>query len=148
MSVQAAVFSGFQPKLRRTATQQSIEVSFLDADSWIGDVLQTLAEMERLPSNWDSYGSVPPVAAALNAARGFLVRTPFMRVPAPTVTPVPGGGVGFHWRIEGRSLEVEFLPDGGAEFVKCDGDNQDSIVEGLLKGGETQRNLLNWVAGF
>jgi len=148
MSAQSAVFSGFRPTISRSVPRQSIEVSFLDAGSWVSEVLQTLAELEDLPPNWDSYGSVPPQPASLHAARQFLARFPSSSIPAPTVTAVPGGAVGFHWRAEERHLEIEFLPSGEAEFLRSAGNGPDSIEEGTLDAPESQRGLWNWLLGF
>ncbi len=148
MSAQAAVFSGFRPKIKRSMPQQSIQVSFLDAGSWVGEVLQMLAELEALPANWDSYGSAPPQPAALHRARQFLARAPVARVPAPTVTAVPGGGVGFHWRVEERDLEIEFLPNADAEFLKSGRAGKTPGEEGSLIGPDDERELLNWLVGF
>jgi hypothetical protein len=148
MSAQAAVFSGFQPKVRRGETQQSIEVSFLDADSWVSEVFQELTELENLPSNWDSYGSAPPKPDALRAARQFLTHVPFTEIPIPSVTAVPGGGVGFHWKVADRGLEIEFLPDGKAEFLKSTGTNAALMEEGCLDVKQAQRNLWKWLGGI
>lgn len=145
MSSQAAVFSEFQPKIRRSASRQSVEISFLDADSWVADVLQTLTQFEKLPPNWDSYGSPPPRSPSLDAARRFLMCAPLAGVSAPTVTPVGGGGIGFHWRVEDRHLEIEFSPSGEAEFLKCIGSDEASIEEGSLQPPESQRDLWNWL---
>lgn len=148
MSAQAAVFSDFRPRVKKSASQQSVEVSLLDASSWVSEVFQTLTQLEGLPVDWDSYGSEPPQAIALRTARQFLTRVPSSVVPAPTVTAVPGGGLGLHWRAGERTLEIEFLRDGQAEFLKCIGANQTSAEEGSLDPRHGQRELWKWLVGF
>jgi len=147
MNAYAAVFSGFQPTVKKSTTQQSTEVSFLDADSWVTDVFQRLTELESLRTNWDSYGSEPPQPSALRTARQFLTQIPSTGIPAPTVTAVPGGGVGLHWRLGDRGLEVEFLPDGQTEFLKSFGTDDSSVEEGSLNPREIQRPLWKWLVG-
>lgn len=148
MSAQAAVFSGFRPKVKKSTTQQSIEMSFLDAGSWVSEVFHTLTELENLPVNWDSYGSEPPRAPALRAARQFLTRVPSLGVPVPNVTAVPGGGVGLHWRVGERYLEIEFLPSGKAEFLKSIGSDESSAEEGSLDVQSSQADFWRWLVGI
>lgn len=148
MSAAAAVFSGIRPKQERRATQQSIEVTFLDAGSWVSEVFRALTEMEALPPNWDSYGSPPPHPSALRTARQFLAGVPAVGIPAPKVTAVPGGGVGLHWRVAERDLEIEFLPDGKAEFLKSVGGDESSSEEGPLDARRNQKELWKWLGGF
>lgn len=147
MSSQAAIFSGFQPKIKKSTSRQSIEMCFWDADSWLTEVLQKLRELEQLPANWDSYGSVAPQIAALQAARQLLAAVPSAQLPAPSVSAVAGGGVGFHWTVGGKDLEVEFLPDGNVEFLRTTDDDESSIVEGQLDTPEDQKRIWSWLSG-
>jgi hypothetical protein len=147
MSSQAAIFSGFRPKITKSASRQSTEICFWDADSWLTDVLQNLRDLERLTTNWDSYGSAPPQLQALQAARQFLASVPTTRLPAPSVSAIAGGGVGFHWKVGGKDLEIEFLPDGNKEFLRTTNDDESSIVEGPLDTPEDQKRIWNWLSG-
>lgn len=148
MSAQAAVFSGFQPKVQRSASQQSTQVIFLDVGSWVSEVFQALTGLEGLPPNWDSYGSPPPQASALHTARQFLAGVSAAGIPAPNVTAVPGGGIGLHWRVADRDLEIEFLPDGKAEFLKSVGADESSLEQGPLDARRDQSELWKWLGGF
>jgi hypothetical protein len=148
MSAHAAVFSAFRPKEEKGTTEQSVEVAFLDVGSWVSDVFSALTELESLTANWDSYGSPPPQAPALRTARRFLARVPVVGIPAPRVSPVAGGGIGFHWRVVDRDLEIEFFPNGGAEFLKSVGDDETSSQEGPLDTLQDNRELWKWLAGF
>lgn len=147
MSSRAAVFSSFRPSTRRSTPRQSVEVYLWDASSRLTEVLQRLRELERLPANWDSYQSQAPQMKALQAARQFIAFAPWARLPAPSVSPVPGGGLGFHWKVRERDLEIEFSPDGSAEYVRTTGDEESSIVQGVLGSPEAQEAIWEWLLG-
>ena len=147
MSAQAAVFSTFKPRIRRGVPRQSIEVTFLDASSWIAESLQALVRLELLTEGWDSYGGLPPKGAALNAARTFLGAVPVHKLPPPCISAVADGGVGFHWRIADRDLEIEFSPEGTGRFLKSAGRREDSLEGGELALQEQYWALWNWLLG-
>ncbi len=147
MSAQAIVYAAIDSKPTRSTPQQSIEISFLDSGSWIAEALQSLSRLEGLPANWDSYDGEPPQPAALQAARMFLASITSLRVPAPSITAVPDGGVGFHWKVDHRDLEIECLRDGGIEFVKTTVNGEVSTQEGTLRPTDDWASLCNWLLG-
>jgi hypothetical protein len=63
------------------------------------------------------------------------------------MTAVPDGGVGFHWKIDHRDLEIEFLPDGTVEFLKTTANGNRSIEEGAITSCEDWKALWNWLVG-
>lgn len=79
----------------------------------------TLDELARLPHDWDSYGAVPPTAAAISSAHGLLAGVAEQcadatdeRILPWATAPLADGGVQFEWRGPGGAIEVEIAPDG------------------------------------
>ena len=125
MSTATIFATPFQPKskIRRPAQWSEIKL-LLDASPWILGCVTKISEFSRLPANWDGYGSNPMSKDAIRAALRFLSEAPLQIISEPSVSPVAGGGLGFHWRVENRDLELEFLADGTVEYLKT------SLVEG------------------
>jgi hypothetical protein len=137
----------FRPKSRRHLLSQWSEIRPLeDFSPWVLQCLRKISTFETLPDDWDSYGSRPSQPAAIRAAIKFLLEVPVGRVPEGSVSPVPGGGVGFHWRVADRDLEIEFLADGTAEFLKSSRTNPEKTEEGALSDFSDTR-LWRWLAG-
>jgi hypothetical protein len=148
MSATAAFTTAFRPKLKRQRVRQWSQIKLLDDVSpWVPDCVLRISEFARLPQDWDSHGSDPVTSSALKAALTFLSQSPLELVPEPSVSPVSGGGLGFHWRCDGRDLEIEFLPDGRAEYLKTlkAGEHVES-VEGTITTFH-EKSLWNWLAG-
>src|SRR5258708_21753069 len=119
MSTTAVFATAFRPKLKTARPQQWSEIKLLeDASPWVLSCVGKISELSKLPQNWDGYGSNPISKDALKMALRFLAESPIDLMPEPSVSPVPGGGLGFHWRVESRDLELEFLPDGTVEYLK------------------------------
>jgi|SRR5450755_1011450 len=128
---------------RRPAPQWS-EIRLLEEFSpWVLTCLRKIASFSELGEGWDSYGSARVQAPAVMAATRFISEIPLDRVPEASVSPVPGGGIGFHWRVADRDLEIEFLPNGTAEYLKSGGEKSE---EGTLSNF-ADRNLWRWLAG-
>lgn len=148
MSAAATFTTPFEPKLKRQRVRQWSRIKLLeDANPWVPDCVLRISDFARLPNNWDSHGSDPVTSSALKAALTFLSESPLELVPEPSVSPVSGGGLGFHWRCDGRDLEIEFLPDGRVEYLKTPkAGEQVNSEEGSITSfhGKT---LWNWLAG-
>lgn len=102
---------------------------------WETQSVKSVLQMQKLPSDWDSYGSPPPARKAVDASLVLLwqiTKLGLEDLPVPHVVPVPGGGIQFEWQVGSRELELEVLPDGSAEFLKVE--DGDPIVEGPLEG--------------
>lgn len=117
-----------------------------DIAGWLPEAREAISRIERLPDGWDSYGSngVQPLAVK-NAIR-FLFEAPSRLVPAPHIAATPGGGIGFHWLISGRDLEIEFTPTGTIEFLKSYPGTDREPEEGVMQ--DVGGSVLRWVAGF
>ena len=136
---------GFRPKYqRRRPAPQWSEIKLLEEISpWVLICLRKIASFSDLEQGWDSYGSSRVQPAAVMAATKFISEIPVERVPEPNVSPVPGGGIGFHWSIAGRDLEIECLPNGIVEYLKTCGEQSE---EGTLSDFGDQ-SLWRWLSG-
>jgi hypothetical protein len=147
MHSRAAFDLDFRPRTRRRRTSQWSEIKFLeDFNPWVLQCLRKIATFATLSDDWDSHGSRRVQAAAIRAAIKFMSEVPVGRVPEPSVSPVSGGGIGFHWRVADRDLEIEFLTDGTAEFLKRDRSHPEKSEEGTFSDFSDTR-LWRWLAG-
>lgn len=117
-------------------------------EPWQIEALRGLLRAAALPANWDSYGSPPPTASAIEASLRIIGGVAALSdLPAPDVVPVGGGGIQFEWRSGERELEVKVLPEGlDIEFIKVEGD--EVIAEGSLRvfNLAPMHALLAWLA--
>jgi hypothetical protein len=112
--------------------------------------LKALAELARLPDNWDGYGSPPLQPRALSTAIRLLSAIDADELPTPELCPVTGGGIGITWQLPPRRLEIEVLPDGSLEYLAVaaePGAGVETIREGHLTSDRrrTVRRLLYWL---
>ncbi|HET6841535.1 MAG TPA: hypothetical protein VFK06_07590 [Candidatus Angelobacter sp.] len=148
MSASVVFATPFKPKLKQQRPSQWSEIKLLeDASPWVTGCVFKISEFARLPQDWDSHGSKAVTVDAFKMALIFLSQSPLELVPEPSVSPVPGGGLGFHWQTEGRDLEIEILPDGQVEYLKTVSVKGDvKSEEGLLETFSDKR-LWYWLAG-
>lgn len=88
------------------------------AVSSLHSALDRLHELAALPTDWDSYGAVPPSSLAIAGARHMLsdlleslARSDF-HVEPWAMGARADGGVMVEWRGPGGALEVHVEPDG------------------------------------
>jgi len=149
MSAQAAVFVGFTPKMKKIKPNRATlwgQLTPLDEGSWILQSLKQILELQDLADNWDSYGSKKISALAIRASTKLLSEVPFEMLPAPNISPVAGGGVGLHWRIEGRDLELEITSEGKIEYLKTEYlGNGAASEEGVIASSKDESALWKWL---
>jgi hypothetical protein len=148
MSATATFATAFKPKLKRQRARQWSEIKLLeDVNPWVADCVLRISEFARLPQDWDSHGSNPVTVDALRIALTFLSESPLELVPEPSISPVSGGGLGFHWQADGRDLEIEILPDGRVEYLRTirAGEEIKSEEGTMTKFGD--KKLWYWLAG-
>lgn len=107
-----------------TSTQLG-DVITLHPDSspqWQKDALIALFHVALLPTNWDSYGSIPPLPKVVKNAERLLMAIKFEDLPVPHIVPVSGGGIQLEWSISSRELELEIMPDGSVEYLEVEAD--------------------------
>ncbi len=127
--------------------EEWMRVKSLESPVWLKEVYDSLNEIATLSPNWDSYGSNPVSNDAIRAAKTLLSNVNVDQLPKPHVSPVPGGGVGLHWRLRNRDLEIEFRPDGGAEYLGTDLANAERNDEGEIPTFKVAQRVLRWLIG-
>ena len=138
-----------KPAIREeVASSQLVMVLPFGAVTGFEECLRTIEELSRLPFNWDSYGSPPVQSAAVHGAlQVLLAARANEQSPAPRVVPVSGGGLQLEWRIGGRELDVEILPDGSMETLTV---NEGEIREDQLPTAALPvvvPMLIHWLSG-
>jgi hypothetical protein len=139
----------FEPKaqMRRRSSSAFNQVKkYQESAAWLPEARQAILELEHLPQNWDSYGSAKIQPAAIRAAIRFLFEAPSRLVPCPHISPTPGGGIGFHWLVAGRDLEIEFTGEGAVEFLKSYPGSDRDPEEGAIREDDDYV-VLKWVVG-
>lgn len=140
-----AIFVPFIPTIKKESFAQWGSLTPLKTvPSWMDMALQNLQQLKTLPNNWDGNGSGVIDAAAIEAAQQLLAKAPLLDVPAPHITGIPGGGVGFHWRIEDRDLEIEVSTRGAAEYLKTMIGSDTEPDEGVIEDLEDS-SVWNWL---
>jgi hypothetical protein len=124
--------------------QQWSTIRSLATPIWLREVSASLNGLGDLAYDWDSYGSQPVSKQALLAARMIFSRLDITDHPKPHTCAIAGGGVGVHWRIQSRDLELEIDPDGTIRYLQTilPGD----MNEGTAEAAELQ-SILDWVIG-
>lgn len=83
---------------------------------WLPAVVERLNELVALPQGWGGPATEPPTPdvaiACIEALNKFMPRV----VAKPSILPTPEGGIQLEWHCGGWDLEVEFSPDGPAEY--------------------------------
>jgi len=88
---------------------------------WFKTALNSLWNLSKLESDWDSYGASPVDMKCLEIAEMFLGIVAQRFPPQPHIGPVPDGGVQVEWHCNGIDLEVEFSPGDSILFFMKDG---------------------------
>jgi hypothetical protein len=100
-----------------TTNQYTTSPAALDRVAWGDAVTARLAELERLPPNWDSDGALPVARRHANRALALLSRLVVLGFPPiPDIVPLADGGVQLEWRLE-NGLRVDFVSDEDSEPV-------------------------------
>lgn len=89
-------------------------------------VMDRLAELSRLPINWDSYGGVPPTETAVNVAYQFVTTAAWLsgdgsRLDEPAeISPVPDGGLLLAWSSDTHEVQLRVRLDGALDVLLVD----------------------------
>lgn len=88
---------------------------------WFIPVLRGFANVLTLPENWDGEGATKIDRGAVNRAVAAVDQLLVDgEAQAPSVVPTPDSGVQLEWHFGRKDLEVEFCPNGHAEFYYFD----------------------------
>ncbi|MBZ5629579.1 MAG: hypothetical protein LAO06_12015 [Acidobacteriia bacterium] len=139
---------GFKPKIKKsTSSKWSVIRPLEETGSWVPEVLEKIEHLAQLPPDWDSYGSARLQPAAIKGACRFLLEAPSNILPIPHVTLVPGGGLGFHWQVENRDLELEFKPTGTVEYLKTTMGGERPVSDEGVIPSLADTPIWNWLVG-
>lgn len=108
------------------------------------ELIVRIAELAKLPHDWDSYDS-PPISTTATAI-AFSVVTGLGPdfLSKVSVVPVSGGGLQFEWEVLSRHLELEISSTGAVEYLKSEGNIP--LAEGTIEDGSFSqlRSLIMW----
>lgn len=122
------------------------EVRGLQTPPWLKGVYDRISALAELKENWDSHGGLTIAAGAISKTRVLLSKLDVEDVPRPHVAPIPDGGIGLHWRVGERDLEIEVEANGAVHYLKtCVGG--DSIEDGDVCSLKDAQDALDWVLG-
>lgn len=110
---------------------------YTTASDWFLTSLGAVAQLSKLPADWDSYGSPPVTPEARSQALRVLTLLESEASAIPQIGPVPGGGLQMEWSKGHRALELEVHPDGTVEFLRVYDD--DKMDEGTIPHDRVDR---------
>jgi hypothetical protein len=113
---------------------------------WQLDAMKTIANLGRLPTGWDGYGSRAPVEAVRGWARGLVTRTYLGILPVPKFGPESDGGLEIDWE-SGHAREIEFHVQEGQPISYLKVEAGEPIEEGTLAFDDEDmpNELLTWL---
>ena len=130
---------------KETNRRQWYGVKSLQSPAWLKETYDRIAALEALKENWDSYGGLPVANDAISMLRMLLSNLDIEDMPTPHVAPLPDGGIGLHWRVGARDLEIEVEATGEVLSLQTDGGGE-SIPRNVHTLSEAQKSL-DWVLG-
>lgn len=113
-----------------------VELQTQEPPRWLLPTLRSLDELMTLPPNWDSYGAQPIRRRNAIEALSLLAEVSCVSTPAPSVVPLPDGGIQLEWHSGGVDLEVS-LPGSGPGHVSWE-DRAGSSWEAELPAGRAR----------
>lgn len=93
--------------------------------AWLMSVLHGFANLVTLSGNWDGEGASKIDRTTINRALAAIERLLASDAPAPSIVPLSDSGLQIEWHRNKRDLEIEFTPDGGAEFYYFDEETEE-----------------------
>ena len=121
-------------------------VKSLQSPAWLKEIYDRISDLKKLEENWDSYGGLPVALGAASMIRVLLSNLDLEDMPKPHVAAIPDGGIGLHWRVADRDLEIEVEPNGNS--VHCLRTNLgEEPVAGEVQTLKAAQDALDWVLG-
>lgn len=112
-------------------------------DTWLVEAFDKINELRNLQSNWDSYGADRVTDGAELSARWLMSYVNWQGIPSPTISALADGGIGMHWNIGARDLEIEIDPSGELTYLQSQAgtmkpgsvtkDNVQDVVDWILE---------------
>lgn len=133
-----------RPSQSERSKPQWCQIRALTSPIWLPEISAQLNQLADLPSNWDSYSSPPVSSVAILKARTIIVQLDIGDLPKPHVCAVAGGGVGLHWRVGTRDLELDIDADAKIAFVQTI--LPDQMTDGTVERIEDLQSVIDWAA--
>jgi hypothetical protein len=120
-------------------------VKSLQSPAWLKEIYDRISDLKKLKEDWDSYGGLPVADEAISRIRVLLSNLDIEDMPKPHVAPLPDGGIGLHWRVADRDLEIEVEPNGAIHFLqtRVGGDS----TPGDMRNLKEVQEYLDWALG-
>jgi hypothetical protein len=128
-----------------TNRSQWYEVKSLQSPAWLKEIYDRISDLKKLRENWDSYGGLIVTDAAISSVRVLLANLDIEDTPTPHVAPLPDGGVGLHWRVGARDLEIEVEPNGNINYLQTNV-GKESVSREVRSLPDAQ-SALDWLLG-
>jgi hypothetical protein len=132
--------------VRATSAQWSPVSFILEDKSWQRSAQRKLAELSKLPENWNSYGSPPVQQGALELAANLIPELVKLDMPEPEIFPVSGGGIQLEWKNSERELEIEVRSNKTIEFLLVEDDGE--MYESHLPQNNTPFEITTLIQWF
>jgi hypothetical protein len=126
-------------------SRQWYGVKSLQSPAWLKETYDRIAALEALKENWDSYGGLPVANQAISMLRMLLSNLDIEDMPTPHLAPLPDGGIGLHWRVAARDLEIEVEATGEVRSLRTNVGGE-SIPVDVRTLSDAQESL-DWVLG-
>jgi hypothetical protein len=113
---------------------------------WLLEAARPVWALRDLPEDWDTYGSPPVSAQAIEIAIKVLCLIAAGEPPMPYAVPLSGGGVQLEWRRRDRQVEIEATPDGRIHAYATDSGRV--AYEGFIAPDDAKSlvRLVAWLA--
>ena len=120
-------------------------VRSLQSPAWLKEIYDRLSDLKKLDHNWDTFGAVSVSDEAISRVRVLLSTLNVEDFPTPHVAPLPDGGIGLHWRVGTRDLEIEADPSGAVHYLHTVVGSEP--VFGDANTWAEAQDALDWVLG-
>lgn len=120
-------------------------VKSLQSPAWLKEIYDRISALKTLEENWDNNGGLPVADGAVSSIRIMLSNLDIEDMPTPHMAPLPDGGIGLHWRVGARDLEIEVQPNGAIHYLQTNVGGES--VPGNVRSLSEAQGALDWVLG-
>ena len=110
--------------------------TIVSSEPALRSAIDRIAEMAKLPANWDRADADPPTALAVGGACHLIeavaadqARRGRGRIAPATSSPIPDGGLQVEWEGPHARIDVQINPDGSYGFLATWGRGPDARYE-------------------
>ena len=128
-----------------TAVGETLPVA-VDSAKAITQAIRESQSIARLRRGWDGDDATGYDQATLDRATTFLwnLAATSSGLPVPLISPADAGSIDLYWRLDDRTLLVNF-PTGDREGSFFGKDRDRGTISGKLKGSGARPDLVAWL---